>query len=298
MAYQTPWTQRHSAGSLPSDRLKPSRPNSSQSQSNNSSKGKGGKDQAQNEPSKSRQVRQLEGLLSALRQSLSSPKKDQKGGCFCQARKHPLSPYTPICRTCALPLCNLNQPSFSCPHCSSSLTPTPALHESLVSRIERELSDIIGKEVAERERAIEEARRIAGAFPSLSGGNTSSLGPGTAVAVSQTHKVISLGGTKGSGGKTKGKNKVTISSYTTTPATSRSVSRAETDDEEEAAGVIRVPPPPTEIRFVEGGIDPERPWANLRVADGERGVYIPIDTKAEEQREGKEKENQDGEKNT
>ncbi|KIK58121.1 hypothetical protein GYMLUDRAFT_45672 [Collybiopsis luxurians FD-317 M1] len=264
MAYHTPWTQRH--GSLPSDRIKPSNPNTSQS----TPKGKGKISNSEQGLPKSREVRKLEGLLSALRGS-QEPKKDPKGGCFCQAREHPLSPYTSICRTCGLILCTINQPNFACPHCLTSLIPGN-LRESLISRLEIQLDEIIAKEVAERERAIEEAKRQAGAFPTLSGATPPLSMQKPSAPQPQTHKVISLGSNSKSKSKSK---KVTISSYTTTPVTSRPASRSETEDEEEERGVVRIPPPPAEVNFAHSGnVDPARPWANL--GDEENPVYIAL----------------------
>ena len=121
---------------------------------------------------------------------------------------------------------------------------------------------------------MEEARRAAGAFPTLAGSPGS--GPGTPTHPSQshrplvpiqpqpqTHKVLSLNS------KTK---KVMISSYTKTPSpsTSRPISRAESADFEPE--LTRVPRPRGEVEFV-GKLDTTRPWANLR--DGDNAVrYI------------------------
>ncbi|KAJ3893665.1 hypothetical protein GG344DRAFT_42867 [Lentinula edodes] len=270
--YHTAWTQKHS--SLPSDRIAPpSRPSSSQS--NSKSKGKNVKsDQG---PPKSKEVRKLETLLSSLKGS-ESPKKDPKGGCFCQARNHPLSSYTPICRTCGLILCNVNQPYFACPHCLASLI-SGNIRDSLVSRIQAQLDQTIAREVAARERAIEEAKQQAGAFPTLYG-TTPTAKP--IAPQPQTHKVLSL--------NSKSK-KVLLSSYTSTPASSRPASRSETEDEE--AAIMRIPPPSTEVNFARGSIDPARPWANLV---NENPEYVSPPTQGEpasrrRRRKGKDRDN-------
>ncbi|KAE9401267.1 hypothetical protein BT96DRAFT_1018232 [Gymnopus androsaceus JB14] len=258
--HHTPWTSKQS--SVPSDRIKPSH------SASQPTKGKG-KAPASQEP-KSREVRRLESLLSALRVS-QSPKKDPNGGCFCQAREHPLSSYTSICRNCGLILCNINQPHFACPHCLSSLIPG-SLRDSLVVRIQAQLDQTIAREVAARERAIEEAKRQAGAFPTLSGAPPSvkPIAPQP-----QTHKVISLNS------KTK---KVKVSSYTTTPVSSRPASRSGTEEEE--APIVRVPPPPTEVSFAHSTIDPARPWANLR-DEGPKYVPLPAQTEGSSNRKGR-----------
>jgi len=74
---QTPWTKK----ALPPDRT---RPNSHAATPRNSANSKG-KNTIQ-EQAKSREVRRLESLLSALRTSTGSD-KDPKGGCFCQGAR-------------------------------------------------------------------------------------------------------------------------------------------------------------------------------------------------------------------
>jgi hypothetical protein len=73
----TPWTQKVSGGSLPSDRLRPPQP---RAQPPNAVKGKA----KAAEPTKSADARRLEELLNGLRASTAGEKKDPKGGCFCQ----------------------------------------------------------------------------------------------------------------------------------------------------------------------------------------------------------------------
>ncbi|KDQ50400.1 hypothetical protein JAAARDRAFT_42030 [Jaapia argillacea MUCL 33604] len=257
----TPWTKKDS--SFPSDRIRPtyrsSTPPSKQSKGKGSAKEK--------EPPKSKAVRRLEGLVNGLKTS-AGKQKDPKGGCFCQARSHDLSTFTPICRACGLILCTVNLPYYACPHCTSPLL-TPSAISSLATHLEDEIGETIAKEIEAREKAIEEARRAAGAFPSLSGSSSpaSSLlalpqSDSSVRSANQTHKVLSLNQ------KTK---RVTVSSYTSTPAHSRPQSVKEEEDEEPS----RMPAPPSEVEYVRGKADPSRPWADLR-GDVVGPVYVAV----------------------
>ncbi|KAJ3785615.1 hypothetical protein GGU10DRAFT_268821 [Lentinula aff. detonsa] len=266
--YRTAWTQKHS--SLPSDRIAPpSRPVSSQS-----TKGKGRNSNSDQGPPKSKEVKRLQSLLSALKDA-QSPKKEPKGGCFCQAREHPLSPYTPICQTCGLILCNINQPHFACPHCLTSLIPGN-LRNTLISRLQVQLDETVAKEVAARERAIEAAKQQAGAFPTLYGAAPPAK---LIVPQPQTHKVLSV--------NSKSK-KVLLSSYTSTPASSRPASRSETEDEE--AAIARIPPPSAEVPFARSSVDPTRPWSNLLNGNPEY-VALPIQAGESASRKGRKGKN-------
>ncbi|KAJ7686325.1 hypothetical protein B0H17DRAFT_868991, partial [Mycena rosella] len=93
---------------------------------------------------------------------------DPKGGCFCQARAHPLSSYSALCRSCGLVLCAINLPQYACPHCTTPLL-APAQRTTLVERLETQIAETLAREAAARERAAEEARRAVGAFPTLGG---------------------------------------------------------------------------------------------------------------------------------
>ncbi|TDL19370.1 hypothetical protein BD410DRAFT_680526, partial [Rickenella mellea] len=92
--------------------------------------------------------------------------KDPLGGCFCQARSHTLSLYTPICFYCGLILCKQNLPYHACPHCSTVLL-SEAKSSALIDQLERNVTETLANEAAERDRVAEEARRAAGAFPTL-----------------------------------------------------------------------------------------------------------------------------------
>ncbi|KAF8883481.1 hypothetical protein CPB84DRAFT_1790005, partial [Gymnopilus junonius] len=223
--YRTAWSNQSSH--LTSDRLKPKpRPNNVASPK---SKGKGKQQQS---PSPSKKA-----LLIAVR-AASGLDKDPKGGCFCLARTHKLSPYSPICGACGLILCSLNAPQYRCPSCDTVIMTEP-VRTSLIGQLESELANTIAKEEEERDKAIEEAQKTAGAFPSLS-----ALAQPTPAAATQpqTHKVLSL----------TSKKRVIVSSYTTTPVQSRPVSRTSP-----------VPKPPQEPQYSKERPKPERPWENF-----------------------------------
>ncbi|KAH9941486.1 hypothetical protein B0H21DRAFT_780137 [Amylocystis lapponica] len=182
------------------------------------------KGKAKQEPPKSEQVRQLEKLRDDLRRSQGQD-RDPKGGCFCQARLHDLSAYTPICRTCGLVLCTLNLPHFACPHCAAPLH-TPSARDALLQTLESQVAETLAREEAARERAAWKPVR--------------------------PQALLSLNS------KTK---KVTVSSYVTPPATRPSSHAAAKEVEQQQQ---RVPAPPPEVVFAPHGPIAGRPWANLR----------------------------------
>ncbi|KAF8127043.1 hypothetical protein EV363DRAFT_1401475 [Boletus edulis] len=240
----TPWS---SSGSLVSDRLRPRPPQQQQN------KGKGKGKAATPEPPKSNAIRVLETRLDGAQRS-NGRTKDPKGGCFCQARKHALSNYVPICRRCGLILCTLNPPHYACPHCTSPLLGEQD-REALVKGLE-------GEEEAERQRVIEEARAAEGGFPMLPGAQmartTHTPPPPTA-----TRTVLSL---------SSGTKKVTVSSYSTPMVTqSRPASRGDSGEAREEEG--RVLGPPREVSCVTEAVDPGRLWRNARAGDVR---YVPL----------------------
>lgn len=79
---------------------------------------------------------------------------------------------------------------------------TDTHRESIINQIDLQLASAIAQETEQKERALEEARKAIGAFPSLSGSPAPEISPTT----SQTHKVMSL----------KQNNRVLVSSYTPT----------------------------------------------------------------------------------
>ncbi|KAI1785153.1 hypothetical protein LXA43DRAFT_1118165 [Ganoderma leucocontextum] len=239
---KTAWATRGS--SLPSDRI----PSKAQAAQPAKAKGK----QKDAGPPKSKEVSRLEKLHNDLCKATGKD-RDPKGGCFCQARMHPLSSYTPICRGCGLILCELNLPQFACPHCGDALL-LPAARNTLVEALETQIADTLATEEGERARAIQEARAAQGAFPTLSASpaasRASTPGPGAdpqaAHPVNQTHKVLSLNP------KTK---RVKVESYTP-PAISRAAStekvKQAAEREYKRVVVSRTQP------------DAQRPWANVR----------------------------------
>ncbi|KIK95284.1 hypothetical protein PAXRUDRAFT_393342 [Paxillus rubicundulus Ve08.2h10] len=233
-------------GSLPSDHIRLQHPPAVPKQQ---SKGKGRA--GSTDPPKSSAVRTLEAFVDSVRKS-SGSEKDPKGGCFCQARQHDLSKYVPLCRQCGLVLCTLNLPYHACPHCGGVLL--DAFHHSaLIVTLDEDLAKQIAQEGRARQRAIEEARIAAGAFPMLPG----SLPPKssrTPPPPPHSYKVLSLDS------KTK---RATVTSYTNTPAPSRPASRAEDVKEEEQ----RVPAPSPGISYVKEPPDPSRPWRNVRAGE-------------------------------
>lgn len=246
----TAWSK--AAGSVPSDRLRPAqRP---QQAPPKQSKGKG----KTQEPSKSKAIRKLESLAEGVRKS-SGREKDPKGGCFCQAREHDLSPYAPICRGCGLILCAINLPHYACPHCSAVLLSDIA-RSSLSVRFDEEISKQVAKEEEEKLRIVQQARDAEGAFPVLPGSATPPVLSNTpSRPAGQTHKILSLNS------KTK---KYTVSSYTNTPVSSRPASRAESEVEE----VHRVAAPPPKVDFVKKTPDRNHPWNNMRM----ELLYVPV----------------------
>ncbi|WVQ98644.1 hypothetical protein IAU59_005775 [Kwoniella sp. CBS 9459] len=207
----------------------------------NSSKGKqrgDDKDKIWDQP-KSREVKKLEALKEKLRmvkEGEGQAKVNLEEGvkCFCQARVHTLSSYTPLCQSCGLVICSLHPAHLPCPSCAHPLS-TPAQLARLILRLEVEIENQLAKE--ERQRQEAERERLArlaaeaggGAFPTLGGGGGGGGRASTPVSVGQpagARKVISIGGGGGGagagGGKGKGKGKSTITTTTYKPSPSPS----------------------------------------------------------------------------
>ncbi|KIJ55844.1 hypothetical protein M422DRAFT_200185 [Sphaerobolus stellatus SS14] len=237
---KTAWSK----STVPSDRIPPPR-NSTPSKSKGKAKDNGSP--------KSKEVLKLERLLEGLK-SGTAGRRDLKGACFCQARGHPLSPYTPLCTTCGFILCDLHEPAYTCPHCSTSLT-NPSSREALVQRITQEISDTLRREEEERQRLRLEKEKAVGAFPTLAlaTGNLEPPKP------AQPRKVLSLN---------QQTRKVTVSSYNpvTTPAPNTVAQQEEV--------FYRVPRPPRDVEFVsQKKLEGARRWENLR--DGTI-AYVPL----------------------
>ena len=204
-------------------------------------------------------------LLSTTCQSALLVSGTRSAAFAISARMHPLSSYTPICRSCGLILCELNLPNFACPHCGEA-TLLPAARNALVETLDAQITETLSKEEEERARAIQEARAAEGAFPTLSAAASRASTPGsgsdsqTSHPVNQTHKVLSLNS------KTR---KVKVESYTP-PAISRAASVEKIKQAEPE--YKRVPAPPAEVFVLRTQPDPQRPWANTR---GLNVTYVP-----------------------
>ncbi|KAI0666840.1 hypothetical protein C8Q78DRAFT_1072192 [Trametes maxima] len=257
--HHTAWTKKGS--SLPSDRIPPKAQARTQAVP---AKAKG-KRKDEPAPPKSKDVRRLEKLRDDLRKA-SGHDKDPKGGCFCQARMHSLSAYTPVCRACGLILCELNLPHYACPHCAGPLL-NPAARETLLDALESKVTETLAKEEEDRQRALQEAQNAEGAFPTLSaaGSRSGTPGPGPGVdahPVNQTHKVLSLDS------KTR---RVKVASYTP-PSLSRAASSDKVNKEPPPEPEHkRVLAPPKEV-VCAAAPSIQRPWANMR---GLAVTYVP-----------------------
>jgi hypothetical protein len=120
---------------------------------------------------------------------------------------------------------------------------TDAQRESIVNQIDLQLASAISQEAEQKQHALEEAKKLVGAFPSLSG----SPAPESSIssAALKTHKVMSF----------KQNNKVVVSSYTPVLPTSNT---DELEDEPD-----RIPPPPSDPLFSRILPTRDRPWENL-----------------------------------
>ncbi|KAI0251732.1 hypothetical protein BJV78DRAFT_1374762 [Lactifluus subvellereus] len=264
----TAWTR----GPLPSDRIRPPQP-AQPAPPAKSDKGKGKAKAAAPEPPRSAAVRKLDELLAGLRSSNPSqhPNHDNNaraaaadsGDCFCQARAHALSEYTPLCTACGLILCSLHPPHRPCPHCAKPLLAPPA-RAALIVQLEEQRAHTLAEEAAAREREVEEQRAAEGAFPAL---NPQRAGPGPAPAPGSAsqHQVLTVDA------RTKRIKVESYSAPTPTPTRLLSGGRGTLEEEEEAVDVLpRVPPPPREVEYVRVQRGSATRWADLK-GDGAAG---------------------------
>ncbi|VDC02963.1 unnamed protein product [Peniophora sp. CBMAI 1063] len=249
---RTAWSNSgKGGGNLTSDRLAPKKPKP-QTQPAQSK----GKAKAPQDPPKSAAVKRLESILTGL-SGAKSP--NSQPGCYCQARKHALNKYTPICTTCGLILCALQQPYTPCPHCSSSLL-SPMQRDSMVAQVQSELEAQLELEECERVRAQEAVRAAQGAFPTLGGATP----PTTIVTPSPAaYVVLSLDS------KTK---RTTVSTYHSPAPSPPTVSRAPSAPPPPPDDCV--PPPAIDsVTHFRGGRQPATAWADL--IGGDAPVYIP-----------------------
>ncbi|ODN84713.1 hypothetical protein L202_00604 [Cryptococcus amylolentus CBS 6039] len=159
---------------------------------------------------KSREVKKIESIIEALKKIKDDgPQPGDGHNCFCQARIHPLSKYTPICPNCALIVCSLHAPQLPCPSCAKPLYSSAQLTRLLLT-VENDLDEQLLKEKGEeeeRERKRQEvlmAESGGGNFPTLPVGLTGTNN----VPLGNSRKVISIGA------KEKGKGRATVTTTT------------------------------------------------------------------------------------
>ncbi|KAG8987969.1 hypothetical protein FRB93_004337 [Tulasnella sp. JGI-2019a] len=245
---------------------------------------------------KSDEVVKIEKLIDALEKGVN-PKAGQTG-CFCMARKHDLSIYTPICHFCGLILCELQSPASPCPSCFSPIL-SDRDRAALLARLEGEKSHQLAMEAEQREQERirkQQEREIqagGGAFPSLatstsSGSSIPQRGhTPTSDGGGGSHKVLSLNA------RTKHVTVRTITPSVSAP-NSRPASRAVTAEElAEKERMKPVPAPSDEVNYVKDARAPaDRPWMNLR---GPSLTYIPVELDPSSQRgHGEKKKRQRG----
>ncbi|KAI0282421.1 hypothetical protein BC826DRAFT_1110801 [Russula brevipes] len=289
----TPWAS--SRGSLLSDRIRPSGPPQP-------TKGKG-KAAATPEPPRSAAVRKLDELLAGLRSSESTQppnsenNKDvlagpgdlrvDRDGCFCQARAHALSEYTPLCTACGLVLCTLHPPHRPCPHCATPLLSRPA-RTALVAQLEELRAHTLAEEAAARERAVEALRMAEGAFPALPPHARSQRGAAAAAAAvaapAPGAQAYARGGA-GAGGRRvlsvdADTKRVKVESYSVRVGHGLEGEEEEEEDEEEEGGVEGgvlscVRAPPRDVQYVRARRGPATRWVDLKgAAAGGGATYV------------------------
>ncbi|KAM0749391.1 hypothetical protein T439DRAFT_327097 [Meredithblackwellia eburnea MCA 4105] len=129
-----------------------------------------------------KELEEIDGDIKSLSPlSNTAEKKFRKAGpCFCQARLHPLSTFTPLCPRCSLALCQLHPPLHACPSCTFSPLLPAAQVAHLLSQLSLRRSSLFKSEKDRHSRQLEqEAReRAAIRFPTLgSAGGGGAVGP-------------------------------------------------------------------------------------------------------------------------
>jgi len=238
------------------------------------------------EPPPSAAVRRLDELIAGFTTSTTATAVTtatapgiavDRDACFCQARVHAVSEYTPICTSCGLVLCAQQPPYRACPHCGAPLLSPPA-RNALVAQLEELRAQTLAEEEEARERK-EEALRVAeGAFPVLggsgaapSGGSATGgkgKGGGMTPGPGAGHRVLSVDS------RTK---RVRVESY---GGLSRAAGHGDGSEEEaEGDGVDaplpRVPPPSREVEYVRVQRGPATRWVDLKGGGGAAKYVTP-----------------------
>ncbi|KPV73038.1 uncharacterized protein RHOBADRAFT_55278 [Rhodotorula graminis WP1] len=134
-------------------------------------KGKGkGKEEAEPELELSEEaVKELLEIGRELKAFDARAAEKAKRSCFCQARQHPLSPYIPLCPSCALVLCTLNSPALRCPSCLHFPLLSSATTASHIAALQSRREDLIAREKRRAAAAREQDARERAAirFPTL-----------------------------------------------------------------------------------------------------------------------------------
>jgi Putative zinc finger motif, C2HC5-type len=245
MPPSTPWTSQRSKGHVVSDRIQsPSAGSKTAAQKQTSSK------------HQSPEVNRLQKLISYLQNPASLPKSESEEGCFCLAQVHKISLYAPLCISCGLILCDLNQPYRACPFnsCGQTLL-APQARAALITTLGEKIAITIAEEENMRRKEEEDRRRAAGAFPQLGPGSSSPMP--TKPISSAPHKILSL--------TQKGAILTTVRKTPTPPPTRPF--KVDT-----TVPVSRIPPPPQEaVRFPV--MDMKGDWQSVRST---RMVYVPL----------------------
>ncbi|ORX39792.1 hypothetical protein BD324DRAFT_234906 [Kockovaella imperatae] len=253
---------------------------------------------------RSKDVKRLEEIrekLLAVQEGNGKVQAKPYPECFCQARNHPLSSYTPICQHCGLVVCSLHSVYLPCPSCQNLLF-SPAQLARILLTIEMDIKTQLAIEKAERD-AIERERQErlvaesgGGAFPTLNGGPPRPT-PVPAALPAQERRVLTLG--KGKGGK--GRGRATLTTTTIRPIASPSTTPGEPVTPPPDDIYPRPRSPPLDIvrvakelgRVMQWREEEDRPWGKLKADKGGGAplayVELPIEHFIEDHVEGRRK---------
>jgi predicted RNA-binding Zn-ribbon protein involved in translation (DUF1610 family) len=214
------------------------------------------------------------------------------------ARVHQLSTYNPLCFSCGLILCNLNLPQYYCPSCTEPVF-SASTRDILVPRLEKELADQLALEESNRTQAIDDARRAAGAFPTLSPGSGSDFAAGLGVRQPSTTspgglrptaqeapqpKVLSL---TGKTAKLSTLGKPPAAARPATPSQFHVERAAEERRRKEAEEMgSRIARPAADVVHAPSRPAPERAWENVRTGRTVFYVALPEEPAVEAKKPG------------